>query len=139
MFRYQMIREEIKEPSLMQIEYNDGLKASVFTVDGGYSDFAAAWRHADGTADSTLFLLQEDRPFAHFTHLLKGAEKMIHTGKPAWPAERTLLSSGILDAVHISRKEQGRVVETPYLNIKYNTGWTWQQPPPMPKTNAAEN
>ena len=126
-------REEIKQPSLMQLEYNDGLRASVFTMDGGYGDFAGAWRQADGTADSTLFLLQEDRPFAHFTHLLKGAEQMIHTGKPAWPVERTLLTSGILDAIHISRKENGRVVATPYLDVKYQTEWHWQQPPPMPK------
>jgi hypothetical protein len=129
-------REEIKQPSLMQIEYADGLRASVFTMDGGYGDFAGAWKYSDGTADSTLFLLQEDRPFAHFTHLLKGAEQMIHTGKPAWPVERTLLSSGILDAIHISRKEGGRVVETPYLNVKYESGWTWKQPPPMPKVQA---
>ena len=61
---------------------------------------------------------------------------MIHTGKPAWPVERTLLSSGILDAIHISRKESGRVVETPYLAIKYNSGWTWKQQPPMPKVQA---
>ena len=127
-------REEIKQPSLMQIEYSDGLRASVFTVDGAYSDWAAAWRYADGSTDSTLFMPQEDRPFAHFTYLLKGAEQMIHTGKPTWPAERTLLSSGILDAIHISRKEQGRAVATPYLNIKYDTDWTWQQPPPMPKS-----
>lgn len=127
------LRDEVKKPSLMLVEYNDGLRASVLTMDGGYSDWAAAWNYADGTSDSTLFMVQEDRPFSHFTYLLKGAEQMIHTGKPAWPAERTLLSSGILDAVHISRKEQGRVVPTPYLAIKYETEWTWQQPPPMPK------
>lgn len=132
------LREEVKKPSLMLLEYGDGLRASILTMDGGYSDFAAAWRYADGTADSTLFLLQEDRPFSHFTHLLKGAEQMIHTGKPAWPAERTLLTSGALDAIHISRKEQGRVVATPYLSIKYETPWNWQQPPPMPKGRAGE-
>lgn len=130
-------REEIKKPSLMQLEYNDGLRASVFTMDGGYGDFTAAWRQADGTTDSTLFELQEDRPFAHFTHLLKGAERMIQTGKPSWPVERTLLTSGILDAIHISRKDGGRVVATPYLDIKYQTDWTWHQPPPMPKLSTA--
>jgi hypothetical protein len=130
-------REEIKKPSLMLLEYNDGLRASVFTMDGGYGDFTAAWRQADGSADSTLFELQEDRPFAHFTYLLKGAEQMIHTGKPSWPVERTLLTSGILDAIHISRKENGRVIATPYLDIKYQTNWHWHQPPPMPRLSKA--
>ena len=120
----------------MLLEYNDGLRASILTMDGPYSDWAAAWKYADGATGSTLFMPQEDRPFAHFTYLLKGAEQMIHTGKPTWPAERTLLSSGILDAIHISRKEQGRTVPTPYLAIKYETDWTWQQPPLMPKMQA---
>ncbi len=126
-------REDVKKPSLMMLEYNDGLRASVLTMDGIYSDWAAAWKNADGSIESTLFMPQEDRPFAHFTYLLKGAEQMIHTGKPAWPVERTLLTSGALDAIHISRKEQSRVVATPYLSIKYESDWTWQQPPPMPK------
>ena len=94
-------REEIKKPSLMLLEYTDGLRGSILTMDGGYSDWAAAWKYTDGTTDSTLFMPQEDRPFAHFTYLLKGAEQMIHAGKPAWPAERTLLTSGALDAIHI--------------------------------------
>lgn len=130
------IREDVKKPSLMMLEYNDGLRASVLTMDGVYSDWAAAWKNSDGSIESTLFMPQEDRPFAHFTYLLKGAEQMIHTGKPAWPVERTLLTSGALDAIHISRKEQGRVVATPYLSIKYEPDWTWQQPPPMPKVQA---
>ena len=132
------IREAVKKPSLMLLEYTDGLRASVLTMDGGYSDWAAAWKYADGTMDSTVLMPQKERPFAHFTYLLKGAEQMIHTGKPAWPAERTLLTSGALDAIHISRKGQGRAVITPKLNITYQAEWNWKQPPPMPKGRSGE-
>ena len=83
----------VPSPAAYLIEYNDGLRASVFTMDGGYGDFAGAWKYTDGAADSTLFLLQEDRPFAHFTHLLKGAEQMIHTAR----CERLLPGDGNID------------------------------------------
>ena len=68
----------------------------------------------------------------HFTYLLKGAEQMIHTGKPTWPVERTLLTSGLLDGVLISKKRGGEAVETRYLNVAYQSDWNWQMPPPPP-------
>ena len=68
----------------------------------------------------------------HFTNLLQGIEKMMHTGRPTWSAERTLLTSGALDALLISKKQEGRRIETPYLSVSYSTDWNWQQPPPPP-------
>ena len=68
----------------------------------------------------------------HFTYLLHGIEKMMLTGKPTWPVARTLLTSGSLDALLISRLEGGGRLETPYLKIAYRSDWRWQQPPPPP-------
>jgi hypothetical protein len=65
----------------------------------------------------------------HFTWLLNGIEKMILTGKPAWNPERTLLTSGALDALLLSRKENQRRVLTPYLELKYKPSWSWKEPP----------
>ena len=65
----------------------------------------------------------------HFTWLLNGIEEMILTGKPAWNAERTLLTSGALDALLISRKENQRLVKTPYLERQYQPTWRWLEPP----------
>ena len=65
----------------------------------------------------------------HFTYLVKGIEQMMHSGKPAWPAERTLLTSGIVHAAHLSKMRAGKLIETPYLKIKYATpDWRWKQP-----------
>jgi hypothetical protein len=61
-----------------------------------------------------------------------GIERMMHTGQPTWPVERTLLTSGALDALLISKQQGGKIVKTPYLDIRYQTDWDWQQPPPPP-------
>lgn len=126
------IRELPKKPALFQIEYNDGLKASVVTLDNGLAEWAAAWNYQDGPGPAFLFRLQEEHPFAHFSHLLKGVEQMMHTGKPTWPTERTLMTSGLLDALLTSKSFGGGWLETPVLNIQYQSDWNWQEPPPMP-------
>ena len=66
----------------------------------------------------------------HFTWLLHGIEQMILTGKPAWNVERTLLTSGALDALLISLTENSRRVDTPYLMRSYQPIWRWSEPPP---------
>src|SRR5205814_2950831 len=124
--------EEIgKNPVLYVIDYRDGLRASILWA-SPIGEWTVAWRYADGSTQSTSFWTQEGRPYMHFTYLLKGVEQMIHTGQPSWPAERTLLTSGTLDAVLTSRQRGGEWLETPHLNVAYKSNWTWQMPPPPP-------
>jgi hypothetical protein len=122
----------VKDPVLVVIEYRDGLRAGLFWA-SNLIDFTAAWREADtGKIESALFWTQEARPFMHFTYMVKGIEQMIHTGKPAWPVERTLLVTGVLNAYFISKKESDRRVETPWLDVRYEPTRDWHQPPPPP-------
>jgi glycosyltransferase involved in cell wall biosynthesis len=108
------------------------LRAHLLELNGLAGEWSVAWRYADGRADSTLFWVQEGRPAMHFTVLLHGIEQMIFTGKPSWNVERTLLSSGALYALLMSEKEDQRLVETPYLNVRYQPSWRWSEPPPPP-------
>jgi hypothetical protein len=107
------------------IEYRDGFRAAVAMMngyvhegDGGAFAFAGRLR---GRAEpvSTHFYLQQPDPFAHFGYLVRAIDHMVQTGHAAYPVERTLLTTGILDAVMIGRAERHRRVETPHLEIRY--------------------
>jgi hypothetical protein len=128
------LRQLVKSPKLLRLEYADGLRAHVLELNGAAGEWSAAWRYADdGSIDSSLFWTQEGRPGMHFTWLLNGLEQMMLSGKPAWNAERTLLTSGALHALLLSEKEDQRRVETPYLLSIYQPSWRWAAPPPPPQ------
>ena len=132
------LKDVVPDPILFVIDHADGLRANILTLNGGVQEWTAAWRYEDGTSDSTLFYVQEARPFTHFSLLLTGLEQMMLTGEPAWPAERTLLTSGTLDALLVSQRDGGGRLETPYLNVVYETICDWRQPPPAPPDRPIE-
>lgn len=130
----QPLEQFARNPTLFIVDYRDGLRASILWA-SPIHEWTVAWRYQDdGSTRSTCFHTQEGRPYMHFTYLLRGAEQMFHTGKPTWPAERTLLTSGILDAALQSKSRGGQQIATPHLDIAYQSHWQWQMPPPPPPT-----
>src|SRR6516164_5094731 len=121
------------------IEYRDGFKGAVaimngwaYEGDGGAFTCAVRIRGQEKPV-STLFYLQQPDPFAHFTALVRAIDAMVQTGHAVYPVERTLLTTGILDAIMISRAEKSRRVETPHLAIRYQpTDWPFATEP-VPK------
>ncbi len=127
------IEDLAKSPDLLIIDYADGLRACVFSLNGAVLEWSAAWQYEKtGEVESAVFWTQELRPFMHFSWMLMDIGKMMQTGKPTWPVERTLLTSGLLDALLISKRDGGKKLPTPWLNIKYQSEWNWHQPPPPP-------
>lgn len=108
-----------------QLEYRDGLRATVAMASGLATQFGfAAKLRGREQPVATWFKLQEEKPFGHFAYLLRAIESMIRTGQPAYPVERTLLTSGVLDRVMHSLAEGGTQFETPELAIRYQpTDW----------------
>lgn len=132
------LEDAVQKPILFVIDYRDGLRASILTLDGSFEDWAVAWKDDAGRVASTAFAVQDARPFHHFGLQLAGIERMMLTGQPTWPVERTVLTSGTLDALLVSRRDGGRLVETPQLGIAYRTDWRWSQPPPPPKERSLD-
>lgn len=127
------LREVAAAPKMFRVEYADGLRAYFLELPGAATGWTAAWRYADKERiESSQFWPQEGRPAMHFALLLHGIEQMMLTGKPSWTVERTLLTSGTLDALLLSLKENQRRIETPYLMLRYQPTWRWTEPPPPP-------
>lgn len=110
---------------VMLIEYLDGLRAAMILLNGyvydgdGSFNFACRVR-GQKTPIALQFNQQQVAPYAHFRYQLKAIEAMIHSGHAPYPVERTLLTTGILDAAMISRGEMNRKLPTPHLAIRYS-------------------
>jgi hypothetical protein len=121
---------------LYLIDYRDGLKAAVAMRTRLTREFAFACRmKGDPKLAATAMRLDEETPFAHFGHLLKAIEHTFRTGRPAYPVERTLLTTGMLDALMHSLADGGKRIETPHLAIRYEAvDWPFAEGmPPAPK------
>ena len=91
--------------------------------DGGGFVFAGR-RKGQEQPDACHFYLQQPDPFAHFAELTKAIDSLVRTGHAPYPVERTLLTTGILDAAMTSRHEAGKRIETPHLAVAYKpTEW----------------
>lgn len=126
------LKEVVAEPVWYEVLYNDGLRLNLLELNGAVNEWASAWRYADGSYAATLNWTQEGRPGMHFTLLLRAIEQMIVSGQPTWNAERTLLTSGTLDALLQSRTQGDQVIATPYLDVEYQPLWRWADPTPPP-------
>ncbi|MFM8890963.1 MAG: hypothetical protein ACKOTB_04925, partial [Planctomycetia bacterium] len=124
------LQEQVPDPALFMIEHADGLRVNILALPDLFIDWTAAWRYADGRREAAVFWTQEARPFSHFGLLLRHIESFMESGTPPWPVERTLLTTGILDAALVSRRDRGEVIETPHLNVAYRSAWNWAEPPP---------
>ncbi|MGI8643060.1 MAG: hypothetical protein ACR2LS_02960 [Thermomicrobiales bacterium] len=100
------------------IEYRDGLRATVLMCNEMISDWACA---ATGGGEQLAYrnALQPGKPFGHFGFLVRQIESLVLNNASPYPVARTLLTTGILDAVMRSRHEGNALLQTPELDIQY--------------------
>ena len=111
------IREDDKA-MLFQFEYADGFRGAQFMLPS--ARLTGVGVKIKGHKPIATGFEERPKPYyPHFAYLLKAIETMIHTGKPAYPAERTLLSGGILDRALTSKFQKGKKLDTPELAIAY--------------------
>lgn len=114
------MQEWVKEPLAYRIEYSDGTKATMLLMNGLVSDFTFAAR-LKGQADplSTLFYLPPTPNVVYSAELMAKAEATFLNNKAPCPLERTLLTTGLVEAgVQSVGKGQVRL-ETPHLAVTY--------------------
>jgi hypothetical protein len=107
-----------KEPVLFVVKYRDGLDAAAYLLNGHSSSWAFA-AEMEGRTVSTYFgQIPQTRDLPHFDGLTHAIEDLFVTGRPLYPVERTLLTTGVL-AFLFDSKERQEPVETPELAIRY--------------------
>ena len=114
------IREWVKEPVAYRYEYADGVKATMLMMNGLIGDFTFAAR-LKGEAEplSTLFYLPPNPNVTYSASLMSKAEETFMTGKSPYPIERTLLTTGLVEAGVRSLGTGQKRLETPHLNVRY--------------------
>lgn len=147
------VRATVSDPLVFVVEYVDGLQAAVFRVNGiGNSDSSPTFGALTDSSTPPIVTpataatprpdhlpadLQERYPVAnHFAAEVSLFEHMVHTGHVEHPVERTLLTTGVLAALHESTYQpsamygrtmqhgkllsEGRRVQTPHLQFTYS-------------------
>jgi hypothetical protein len=115
------IREWVKDPVAYRIEYADGLKATMLLMNGLVKDFTFAARLKNQKEPlSTLFYLPPVPNVAYSAALMAAAEETFLTGKAPYPIERTLLTSGLVEAACQSLTKDQTRLETPHLAVRYS-------------------
>ncbi len=102
------------------VEYRDGTRGTALLLNGHVQDFTFAARlDAETKPASCLFHLPAPPGARYFDCLVSNIEKLLETGKSPYPVERTLLTTGVLDAAMESHRRHGARVETPELAVSY--------------------
>jgi hypothetical protein len=118
------MRRLVKSPVAYRYEHADGLMSTMILLTGLVEDFNFAAR-IEGRAEPFSTQMYLPMPPGRttlanfFSPLVNHAEKMFLTGKPSYPVERTLLTTGLTAAGMESLYREEKRYDTPHLGIRY--------------------
>ncbi len=109
----------VKDPSAYCIEYTDGTKATLLMLNGAIRDFNIAARVAGQDLVSTQFFMPPAPNETYSACLAAKIDQMYQSRKTPYPVQRTLLTTGMLEACLNSRHRLNQRLETPHLTESY--------------------
>lgn len=108
------------EAAVFLIEYADGFQAAAYMSRRLIAEFCFAASVAGRVEPLATWCYLPKPQRDHFSFLCNHIEVMFRTGRPSYPVERTLLVTGMLEALIDSHFRGGVRVETPHLAaLKY--------------------
>jgi hypothetical protein len=116
-------------PVVFVLDYRDGLRTATYMLNGHSQGFlfSAKLKDRPQPVASHFGFVKQGRALPHFDGLVRCIEEMFVTGKPVYPVERTLLTTGALALLFDSKMQKGRLA-TPQLDIRYRAPeHTWFQ------------
>ena len=123
----QPLEAQAKQPVLFVLNYRDGLKAAALVLTHNSAGFSTVLRvNGQQQPLSTAFVIGEPgqhgaldhRPLPNWDGIGRCVDRFLQTGEAPNPVERTLLTTGAL-AFCFESKRQGKLVETPQLQVRY--------------------
>jgi hypothetical protein len=109
----------VKDPAAYCIEYSDGTRATLLMLNGAIMDFNISARVAGHGLVSTQFFLPPAPNDTYSACLAAKIEQTFQNRSATYPVERTLLTTGLLEACLNSRHRLNQRLETPHLGINY--------------------
>ena len=114
-----VLENRCTDSAVFVLRYRDGLEAAAYML----NNCLRGWNFAaevDGSVVSTHFgQVPQTRDLPHFDGLTHCIEELFVSGRPVYPVERTLLTTGVLAFLFESRELKSRV-DTPELGVTYS-------------------
>lgn len=112
-------RESEPDAFGFMVEYTDGTRGYLIQLMEWVKQWGFAFRTDDGKIVASRHVSDKGRPHRHFATFTRMLEELMITGKPPFPMEKTLLTSGMTN-YGMESLYTGERLETPELkNIHY--------------------
>jgi len=108
---------DVQNPVACVVEYRDGFRGGILMLPGMVREYLIALRVKGKVRATSCYTPPENSN--NFSMLVHGMMEMFTTGKPPYPVERTLLTTGALARIMESGATGHRRIETPELAIAY--------------------
>ena len=109
----------VRDPAALCIHYLDGTRATLLLLNGAIRDFNIALRVSGHGMVSLQFLMPPAPNHTDSALLVAQIEQMYVSGAAPHPTQRSLLTTGIAEALFQSRHRLNEALETPHLAITY--------------------